>query len=224
MSDAVVVSILNLLSGAVALLISYYAYKSNKLVGSILLRYISVGFLVLGISLLLQAGTELLVNVTPLDVIKVHRRALEVAAFLVYTTLQLVAYAIFAWGYGLSAYAHTRATGDTKATVPAATATLLAKGVGYAAFVFAVYIVSQAGIVVLLLLIVIHGVRVFSQSKSNLALMVLFGFSLIFLGHILMLGGALAALGSVYLVGNSIELCGFIALLFFLIWSGRVVR
>jgi len=35
---ATIISVLNVLSGAVALLISYYAYKNNRLVGSILLR------------------------------------------------------------------------------------------------------------------------------------------------------------------------------------------
>ena len=39
---------LNILSAIVALLTSYYAYKSNRLVGSTVLSSISIGFMLLG--------------------------------------------------------------------------------------------------------------------------------------------------------------------------------
>jgi hypothetical protein len=78
--------------------------------------------------------------------------------------------------------------------------------------------------VVLLFLIVFQGVRVFSHTHSNLSLMVLFGFALIFVGHVIMLVAALTLGATINLVGNTIEFCGFVSLLFFLYWSGRVVR
>jgi hypothetical protein len=220
---ATIISVLNLLSGIVALLISYYAYKNNRLVGSILLRYISVGFLILGIGLFLQAGTENILGLTAVQAAKV--RGAELVAYLIYTALQLLAYGIFAWGYGLSAFSR----GKTPATVvpallAAATTTITRRLLDVIVFILAVYIASQAGIVVLLFIIVFQAVRVFSHSQSNLALMVLFGFALIFVGHLLMLGAIVALDSTVFLVGNTIEFCGFLALLFFLIWSGRVVK
>lgn len=225
MPTASIISVLNLLSGLVALLISYYAYKNNRLVGSILLKYISVGFLLLGISLLMQAGTETIIGITAIQALKV--RGIELVGFLVYTALELLAYAVFAWGYGLSAFSRARAPAATTA-LPAVLATaasaLTRKLLDLIVLILAVYVASQVGIVVLLFVIVFQGVRVFSQSHSNLALMVLFGFALIFIGHLLMLGAVLALDSTVFLVGNTIEFCGFVGLLFFLIWSGRVVR
>src|SRR5271168_5355135 len=102
MPNSEITSLLNLFSGIVALLISYYAYKNNKLVGSILLQYISVGFLLLGISLFLQSGTDRLVGATAVEAVK--DRGFELVLYLVYTALQLVAYGVFAWGYGLSVF------------------------------------------------------------------------------------------------------------------------
>lgn len=223
MTTAAVISLLNLVSGAVALLISYYAYKNNRLVGSILLRYISIGFLLLGVGLLFQAVTEIVIRETAIEAVKA--RGIELVAFLVYTALQLIAYAVFAWGYGLSSFFSQNA-----AKVVALPASLLApdaltrRALEYTVFVLAVYIGSQAAIVVLLFLIVYHGVRVFSQTHSNLSLMVLFGFILIFVAHILMLASALAVNDTVFLIGNTIEVCGFVSLLFFLYWSGHVVK
>lgn len=220
MANSEITSLLDLFSGVVALLISYYAYKNNKLVGSILLRYISAGFLLLGVSLFLQAGTDRLIGMTAVEA--VNGRGVEIVLYLLYTALQLVAYGVFAWGYGLSVFARNRSA--AQAPVPLAAAGLVTKGVAYAVLVLAVYIASQVGTIFLLFLIVVQGVRVFTHSKSNLALMVLFGFSLIFAGHLLMLGGVVSTSSQVFLVGNTIEFCGFLSLLFFLVWSGRVVK
>jgi hypothetical protein len=218
LADAAIVSGLNLLSGIVAILISYYAYKNNRLVGSILLRYIGLGFLLLGISLLLQGGTEAAVGTTAIEAVR--ERALDYVSFIIYTALQVIAYGTFAWGYGLSAY--LRKQSPTGAPLPVLAAGT--KAVVSAVFALAIYVASQVGVIFLLLLIVIQGVRVFSHSKSNLALMVLFGFALIFGGHLLMLGAVLDSRGLVYVIGNSIEFFGFLSLLIFLVWSGRVVK
>jgi hypothetical protein len=220
---ATIISGLNVLSGAVALLISYYAYKNNRLVDSILLRYISVGFLLLGIGLFLQAGTETLVNITAIEALR--SRGLELIAFLLYTALQLVAYGIFAWGYGLSFFSRSTSKSPAIPAVLATAASTISKKLLEAtALVLAVYLTSQIAIVILLFLIVYQGVRVFSHTHSNLSLMVLFGFTLIFVAHVIMLIAALTLGATINLVGNTIEVCGFVSLLFFLYWSGRVVR
>ncbi|MGA2665260.1 MAG: hypothetical protein ABSF83_09980 [Nitrososphaerales archaeon] len=229
MATATIISVLNVLSGAVAFLISYYAYKNNRLVGSVLLRYISMGFLLLGFGLFLQAATERIVSVTAIEAARV--RDLSLVAFLVYTAIQLLAYSIFAWGYGLTFFSRPPAK-DTEgaaatalpALVMAATNPITRKILEGIVVVLAIYLASQAAIVVLLLLIVFHGVRVFSQTKSNLSLMVLFGFVLIFVAHVLILLAGLTLGATLNLIGNTVEFCGFVSLLFFLYWSGRVVR
>ena len=222
MSDAGAVSLLNLLSGVVALLISYYAYRNNKLVDSIPLRYISAGFLLLGVSLFLQAGTENLASTTAIEALRV--RGVELVAFLLYTALQLIAYGVFAWGYALSFLSRTSSSAGSIPAVIATASTVTRKTLEGIVLVLAIYLASQAAIVVLLSLIVFHAARVFSRTQSNLALMVLFGFALILAAHVIMLAAALTLAGTAYLVGNTIEFCGFVSLLFFLFWSGRVVR
>jgi len=223
---ATIISVLNVLSGAVALLISYYAYKNNRLIGSVLLRYISLGFLLLGFSLFLQAATERIVSVTAIEAAKI--RDLSLVAFLLYTAIQLIAYAIFAWGYGLTFFSRSPAKAAEGAALPAlvmaATNAVSRKLLEGIVFVLAVYLASQAAIVLLLLLIVFHGVRVFSQTHSNLSLMVLFGFVLIFVAHVLILLAGLTLGATLNLIGNTVEFCGFVSLLFFLYWSGRVVQ
>lgn len=220
MANVAIIALLSLLSGVVAFLISYYSYKNNRLVGSILLRYISVGFLILGVSLVLQAGTERVVGLTPVEAFRT--RGLEFLAFLLYNALQLIAYGIFAWGYGLSAFVRKQAPAG--AAVPSLILSSPGKYLASALLTLAIYVASQIGVVVLLMIIVAQGVRVFSHSRSNLALMVLFGFALIFGGHLLMLAGVLASGGVVFLIGTVVEFCGFLGLLFFLVWSGRVVK
>ncbi len=220
MANTELIAVLNVISGAVALLISYYAYRANRLVGSILLRYISIGFLILGMSLILQAGTERLVGAIPIDVAR--ERGIKLVAIITYTALEVVAYGLFAWGYGLSAFARKQTPAG--APVPALAGTGAGRLLASAVLVLTIYVASQVAVIFLLLLIVIQGVRVFTHSKSNLALIVLFGFTLIFAGHLLMLTGVLGSLSGVFLVGNSIEFCGFLALLIFLVWSGRSVK
>ena len=220
MPIATIISVLNFLSGAVSFMISYFAYKNNRVIGNVLLKYISIGLLLLGVGLILQAVTESVLGTTAVEALKV--RGVDLTAFLVYTALQLIAYAVIARGYGLSAYRSPQGVAASMPSFLLASATVTRRLLEYIVLVLAVYIASQAGIVILLLIIVLQGVSVFSHTRSNLALMVLFGFALIFIGHLLMLGAALALASGVFLVGNTIEFCGFVSLLFFLIWSGRV--
>ena len=58
-APAVITFSLNILSAIVALLTSYYAYRFNRLVDNSVLRAISVGFMLLGIGLIADAGTSL---------------------------------------------------------------------------------------------------------------------------------------------------------------------
>jgi hypothetical protein len=218
-----VILLFDVLSGAVALLISYYAYKNNKLIGNSLLRYISAGFLLLGIGLFLEAGTQAIMGLTVVDAARL--RGVSLLEFLVSTALQLVAYAVFAWGYGLSSLRRNELpTGAAPAAaIPAVFAALPRKLIDYV-FVLSIFLASQFGIILLLLFIVYHGTRIFSKTRSNLALMVLFGFTLIFVAHALLFASAIYLSSGLLLVGDTIQFCGFLSLLFFLFWSARVVK
>jgi hypothetical protein len=128
------------------------------------------------------------------------------------------------WGYGLSFLSRSTSKGTAVPAVLAVSTAVTKRLLEYILLILAIYIASQAAIVILLALIVFQGMRVFSHTKSNLSLMVLFGFTLIFLGHVLMLVTSFSLSSTLYLVGNTIEFCGFVSLLFFLLWSGRVVK
>lgn len=225
MPNESVLPLLNVASGAVALLISYYAYRNNKLVGNALLRYISIGFLLLGIGLFLEAGAQAVSRLTLVDA--VHLRGVALVEFLISTAFQLIAYAVFAWGYGLSSIRmsdqQSQQEGTAAGAIPLVLATL-PRTVGLVVFTLAVFLASQLGIILLLLFIVYHGSRIFSKTKSNVALMVLFGFSLIFIAHILLFSAAIFLSSILLLMGYTIQFCGFVALLFFLFWSARVVK
>jgi hypothetical protein len=211
-------SALNLLSGAVALFVSYYAYKTNRLLSNNLLRYISLGFMLLGFGLMVEAFTQVVVGVTPVGAVAL--RGLEYTEFLIYITLQLVAYVVFAFGYGRSTF---RESTEQLAVIP-----LLASAVRrpspilpLAAISLGLYLSTQLGIIVLLAFVVFQGLLIFSRSKSDLALVVLFGFMLIFLSHIVSFAAVFAGSELVYLIGNLMQFCGFLGLLFFLLWSSR---
>ena len=187
MAAAPIISLLNLLSGVVALAISYYAYKNNKLVGSILLRYISVGFLLLGIRVCscrrdgdpLEADrSERIPHAQGLELILPHLHAAPA------DSLRGLRVGIRAQRVSEEAGALTRAVRALIGVLA------LGRSLARAVLVLAVYVASQVADHRAASSHIIQGVRVFSHSKSNLALMVLFGFSLIFVGHLLMLGGS----------------------------------
>lgn len=224
MASGGIVPLFNILSGAVALLVSYYAYKNNRLIGSPLLKYISIGFLLLGLGLILEAGTETIGGLSLVDAIGL--RELGVLEFLISTALQLIAYAIFAWGYGLSAIRKNEGAQSPipAAIAPALLAVLPRRLIDFVMLILGIFLASQVGIIALLFFIVYQGLMVFSRTKSNLSLMVLFGFTLIFIGHLLLFFSAIYLSAVVLLIGDTIQFCGFLSLLFFLFWSGRVVR
>ena len=58
-TGALITFSLNILSALVALLTSYYAYRFNRLVETTVLRAISLGFMLLGVGLVVDAGTSL---------------------------------------------------------------------------------------------------------------------------------------------------------------------
>lgn len=211
-------SILNLLSATVALTVSYYAYKTNRLVDSQLLRFVSVGFLLLGVGLATEGLTQALVGFTPVEVARFA--GLEELVFLIYVIFQLIAYVTFTWGYAMGAFGRARQLESAAIVLPALTSARILRLV---VFSLRIYVLAQLVIVVLMLFVIVQGFFVYSRNRSVLALAVLSGFILILVAHVLLFISVIYLSTSLYLLGTFVQFMGFLALLFFLYRSSHVV-
>lgn len=212
-------SLLNLMSAAVALLVSYYAYKSNRLLGSSLLRYISAGFLLLGVGLAVDGFSQALLGLTPVDVTRFS--GLEALVFVTDVVLQVVAYFVFAWGYALGAFGRTRQFESATAAAVLLGATKI-RVIRILVFSFNLYLFAQLGIIVLMLFVVVQGVFVYARSGSTLTLTVLSGFVLILVAHGILFLSVIYLSANVYIVGTLIQFLGFLSLLYFIYRSSRI--
>lgn len=213
MPSAIITFALNFLSAVVALLISYHAYRFNRMLDNSVLRSISVGFMLLGIGLLTEAITALVLGLTPIEVFAA--RLLTVFEAYLYLTLQLAAYVSFAWGYAIGAYGR----GKTSAAV------LLAAGVKRITdiafpynFTFATYFVSA----ILLGFVVFQGLLLRTRKEERFSSLVLLGFGLMLVAHVMLLASLVTLSNILYLEGTLVQFLGFVSLLVFLVRSGRI--
>jgi hypothetical protein len=205
-SGAIVTFALNIMSAMVALLTSYYAYKVHKFVPNSLLWAISIGFMLLGVGLVVDAGTSLVSGRTLVE--SFSDRVLTLLASLTYLTVQMVAYLIIAVGYARAAYGS-----QAKTTAPVALAgSALARLYWYS-------ILSYFVAFVLLAFIVFQGVLLRSEGKKGLSGMVLLAFILIFAAHFVFLVSVIVLGSNLFLIGTMIQFLGFLSLLVFVIRS-----
>jgi hypothetical protein len=200
---------LSVLSGVVALLTSYYAYRFSRLASSPLLGSMAVGFMLLGIGLLLEAGTSVTQSKTLIDVL--HSSFLADISSFVYLSIQMVAYLFFAMGYAIQAFGRT-----SRQAAPAGAL------IGAAAGLYRYAVLSYFVVLILLAFIVFQGTLIHAKSSSRFSLLVLLAFVLILLAHVVLLASVLALSGSGLLLGDGIQFLGFLSLLVFLLRSGRV--
>jgi hypothetical protein len=197
---------LNLLSAIVALLTSYYAYRVSRLVDNSILRAISVGFMLLGVGLVVDAGTSLisgrLLVEFPAD------RALVLFASFTYLTVQMVAYLVIALGYA-------RATYGSSAT--AAAPVVLAGAAAQGLYGFSV--LSYFVVLILLAFVVFQGFLLRAGTRGRFSGTVLLAFGLIFLAHFFLLLSVLTIGTGLYLVGIAVQFLGFLSLLVFVVRS-----
>ena len=205
---------LNVLSALVAFLTSYYAYRFDRIAMSPLLKAITFGFMLLGVGLLVEAGTSLALGQTLVEV--VSSRVLAVLATFTYLSVQMLAYVIFALGYGLIAFGRSRQAA-AGAVLAAATARLVDL-VGLYRYAVASYFI----VLVLLAFIVFQGILIHSRTKSRFSLLVLLAFVLILVAHGVLLVSVLYLAGGLFLIGTGVQFLGFVSLLVFLLRSGRV--
>ena len=205
-APAVITFLLNILSAVVALLTSYYAYRFNRLVDNSLLRAISVGFMLLGVGLLVDAGTSLVSG--RLLVESFAERILILLASFTYLALQMVAYLLIAMGYARAAYGR-----EAKGVAPLVLGG--AAGVGLYSFALLSYFVA----LVLLAFVVFQGFLLRSREKNRFSAIVLLAFGLIFAAHLVLLLSVLTLGTGLFLVGTGVQFLGFLSLLVFVVRS-----
>jgi hypothetical protein len=214
-AGALLIFVLNILSGVVAFLTSYYAYRFNRLADSQLLRSISVGFMLLGVGLFAEAATSVSLGQTLVDILV--SRVLAVIETFTYLTVQMVAYVVFAVGYGYLAFGRSG-----KSVAASAALAVAPRVVGIAAGLYSFAIVSYFVVLLLLVFIVFQGALIHVRASSRFSLLVLLSFTFILAAHVILLASVVALAGLWFLVGDVVQFFGFVTLLVFLLRSGRV--
>jgi len=204
--SALVTFFLNLLSAFVALLTSYYAYKVNRLVSNSVLRAISIGFMLLGLGLLVDAGTSIISGRTLVE--SFSDKVLTLFASATYLTLQMIAYLVIAVGYARAAYG-----GRIRPAMPVALAGSALVGL------YSYSVLSYLVAFVLLAFVVFQGMLLRSGEKSRMSGMVLLGFILILAAHFILLVSVLLLGADLFLIGTMVQFLGFLSLLVFVIGS-----
>jgi len=213
----------DLFSGVIALLVSYYAFQARRLIENSVLSAISFGFMLLGAALLVEGVTTLSLGLTAADVTRL--RTFDLLENLGYLILQVVALAVIAVGYAQATYGRRNlsATAQSGIVVYAVTtAAKPAKLAGLALLLFYVFLGLEFVILLALIFIMFQGFLIYAKNRENSSLLVLLGFALIFVAHLVVLRSILDISGAEYLLAATVQFLGFLSLLAFVIRSGRV--
>lgn len=213
----------DLLSGIIALLVSYYAFQARRWIESSVLSAMSFGFMLLGAALLVEVVTTLGLGITAAEASRL--RTFELLENLAYLILQVVALTVIAVGYGRATYGRTSLPAAAPSGVVAyavTTATRAARLAGLALELYYLFLGLEFVILLVLTFIMFQGFLVYAKNHDNSSLLVLLGFALIFVSHAVVLNSILAISGGEYLVAAAVQFLGFLSLLAFVIRSGRV--
>ncbi|MGC9047325.1 MAG: hypothetical protein ACP5I6_01460 [Caldisphaera sp.] len=208
-------AILDIISGIVGLSVSYVSYKYNRLIQERILDYISLGFILLGIGLVIQGFIMLLLGFNFARIREDIR--LTYISSVMYLILQLAAYLIITVGYSREAYWSKSALGFLLTYFVIKKREYLLLG----AYIFDA---SQLIIILLLGFIVFLGFLVHVRDRSSFSLLVLLSFFLMLVSHITFLFSSLIFSDFYYLIANIIQFLGFLLLLVFLVRSGHIGR
>jgi hypothetical protein len=213
----------DLISGIIALLVSYYAFQTRRLVESSVLSAISFGFMLLGAALLVEAVTTLSVGLTAADVTEL--KTVELLENLAYLALQVVALGVIAIGYARTAYGKrdlSTAALSGVVAFAATAATTSARLAGMKLLLYYLFVGFEFVILLLLVFIIFQGFLIYSKGRAKSSLLVLLGFALIFVAHLVVLNSILAVSGVEYAFAAAVQFLGFLSLLAFVIRSGRI--
>jgi hypothetical protein len=205
-AGALITFALNLLSALVALFTSYYAYRTNRLVENPVLGAISVGFMLLGVGLVVDAATSLFSGRILVE--SYAERVFVLLATFTYLTVQMLAYLVIALGYARATYG-----GQPKPAVPAVLVGSVAIGLyGYS-------LLSYFVALILLAFVVFQGFLLRAGEKNRFSGMVMLAFVLIFAAHLVLLASVLTLGAGLYVIGIGVQFLGFLSLLAFVIRS-----
>ncbi|MCL4519708.1 MAG: hypothetical protein M1587_10995 [Thaumarchaeota archaeon] len=215
----------DVMSGIVALLVSYYAFHYNRLIENQTLKFISLGFMLLGIGLLAESSVQTLVVYGFGDI--VTERVLAIGTTAIYNFLEVTAYFVFALGYIRAAFTtQTKETALTGTMVASLIPLAIAPGNARLHEMFLltreISLVSTVLSIVFLSMVVFQGVLVYAQSRNRLALLVLMSFGLILISNGLAFGWSIFSIVYWYLLSTAVQFAGFLSLLLFILWRGRI--
>ncbi len=204
-------AILDLVSGVVALLVSYYAYRYNRLLSSTALLFLSFGFMLLGLGLLSEASVHLF------SAVYTRQLRLFVEASAVYLVMQVAAYLVIALGYAYEAYRKAALSAPSAAPL----LLLIVRRPPVLLLPYRLSVSAELLSVIILAIVAYQATLIYTANRNGLAGMVLSGFLLITLGQTIILGGVLTLSTIGFELGELIRFLGFLALLVFLLRSGR---
>lgn len=222
MADTIpIVVAFDLFSGIIALLVSYYAFQARRLIDSSVLSAISFGFMLLGAALLVEGVTTISLGLTAASASRL--RTFELLENLAYLVLQVAALLVIAIGYAEATFGARNLLAEAASGfVVYATKAKAAKLVGLALLLYYLFLGLEFVILLILVFIMFEGFLIYSRGRDNSSLLVLLGFALIFVGHVVVLHSILAISGTEYLVAAAVQFLGFLSLLAFVIRSGRI--
>ena len=201
---------------------SYYAFHYNRLIENETLKYISFGFMLLGIGLLAETSVESLVIYNIGDIYT--QRFLALGTATIYDFLEISAYFVFAFGYIRSAFSTPtrKVLGAAAVLVPLVLRPPAIRL--HDLFLLTRYssLVTDIISIVFLSMVVFQGTLIYAQTRNRLALLVLLSFGLVLISNGISLGSSLLLSLNLYLVSSAVQFAGFLSLLLFLLWRGRI--
>lgn len=229
------------LSGIVAFLVSFYAFRYTRLIENSALRFLSIGFTVLGVGLLAEAFIDTLSFFIPStsSYLLLHRLIIREAAA-TYSFLQVLAYFVILMGYLLSRRGPASAASSngsmnrppTIGFLASATSVVLASRLGELGVLIAlareIIIISSALSMAFLVAIIYLDSTGYLKHRNKQAILVLVGFVLILASQAISFSlGIVAtrALGFSEIldfIGTAVQFAAFLSLLLFLIWRGKI--
>ena len=180
-------------------------------------------FMLFGAALLVEVVTTLYLGLTVAEVARL--RTFNLLENLAYLILQVVALVVIAVGYGRATYGRRNLSTDALSGVVVYAVKAAAKPVrlaGSMLLLFYLFLGLEFVILLVLIFIMFQGFLIYARTRDDSSLLVLLGFLLIFVAHVVVLRSILDISGTEYLIAAAVQFFGFLSLLTFVIRSGRV--
>ena len=201
---------LSIVSGVVALAVSYTAYRLLKVGDVSVLTYISLSFMLLGVGLVLQGVLGIVFGLRLGNLYEDARAAFLIGVL--YLAVQNVAYLILVLGYARYAY---YAPAAALIITPSELSRLYLLG-------HLLFDLSQLISIFLLMILVFEAMLVSSRSGGSFSKLVLVAFIVLLASHAAMLYASMVRVPFYYIMGELIQFASFALLLAFLLGWYRV--